>query len=127
MILPPAPCAIICRAASCMPIITPSPLTPMMKFQLSSVTSRKFIGLLTPALLNLTSSFPNRATVAPIMSRTDARSRTSTAADITFPPPADARASLRAAASAALPPFRSAKQTSAPSSSNASPMARPMP
>jgi hypothetical protein len=32
----------------------------MMKFQFSSVTSRKFIGLLTPALLNLTSSFPKR-------------------------------------------------------------------
>jgi hypothetical protein len=41
-----------------MPIRQPSPLTSIMNDQFSSVTSMKFIGLFTPALLNMTSSLP---------------------------------------------------------------------
>ncbi len=42
IIRPLCPDAIIAFAASCMPIITPSPLTFMIWFQFSSVVSRKF-------------------------------------------------------------------------------------
>ena len=58
----------------------------MMKFQLSSVTSRKFIGLLTPALLNLTSSDPNSETQRAIISLTLARSVMSTRTPNALPP-----------------------------------------
>src|SRR6056297_1293185 len=127
MILPCPPWAIIWRAASCIPIMQPRPLMPMMKFQFSSVTSRKFIGLFTPALLNLTSSRPKMPTVWAIIALTCSRSVTSTAACATRASARAARAALASATSATLSALMSAKQTFAPSSSNASPMARPMP
>ena len=78
MILPPVPWAIICFAASWMPISTPRALTFMMKFQFSSVTSRNFIGLFTPALLNMTLRPPNSLTATSIAARICLRSVTST-------------------------------------------------
>src|SRR6056297_830534 len=126
-ILPPSPCAIIWRAASCIPIRQPNPFTSMMNDQFSSVTSMKFIGLLTPALLNITSSRPKASTVLSITARMSARSRTSTPAEITASSATPARLRFACATSSTCAALRSAKQTVAPSSSSASPMARPIP
>ena len=49
--LPPDPWARNCRAASCVPMSTPSALTSMIRRKFSSVMSRKRIGSLKPALL----------------------------------------------------------------------------
>ena len=82
MILPPRPCAIICFAASCMPISTASALTRMMALKLLSSASKNGSGLLKPALLNRMSMPPKAATVSAIIALTCARSATSTATAI---------------------------------------------
>ena len=68
---PPAPRAIICRAAACEQKKTPLSWTPIMLRQSSGVTSSDAHGLLTPALLTNTSSRPYRET-APAISASQA-------------------------------------------------------
>jgi hypothetical protein len=123
MILPGVPCAMNCFAASCVPISTPLPLTSMIADQFSSVTSRKWSGLLKPALLNQMSSPPNDATAFWIAAAVCSRSVTFAWAKSALPP---AAMMLFAACSAAAG-SRSTMSTFAPSAANRWANASPIP
>src|SRR5580704_19601080 len=123
MILPPPPCAIICLAASCMPISTPSPLMPMIRAQSPSVASRNCPALLMPALLNMTSRRPKARTAAAIIALTLARSTTFTCSAIASPPSFSIAAATRSAAARSM----SATATRAPSAARSRAMPSPMP
>src|SRR5262245_46966361 len=127
MILPPPPCAIICLAASCIPIRTPRPLMPMMRAQSSSVASRNWPALLMPALLNMTSSLPKARTAAAIIALTLARSITFTCRAIALPPSLPMAAATRSAAARSMSATATRAPWAARSRAIPSPMPRPPP
>ena len=115
-ILPPPPCSRNRFAASWMPISTPIALIRMIRSKFSSVISRNGIGAFMPALLNQTSSRPNRSTVAAIAACTvgsggdvdvHGERRAAVGGDARLrPPPPPRRSGRRARRSRPRPPAR---------------------